>query len=280
MAAYSFLFPLIVALPRGYDCTLVMPFDSIARHLALPDADLVAEFAVVSEGTTIASETRALTFRGGAAVGGGAAVYEYREAGLPPGETPRFLEFALRDAADRPVLNTRIIHGWYSIYSRRGKKSFFSDHALKYGSPQIIDQIATFQRYCEGYPVVHLDRRRDLAESIWLINPYNRPILASVRTHDGRELPRLRVPPRSARLAALVALLKPDESEWLGQVQLTANNRVVTFATKHSLADPTIISDHEHLDPYRSDPTHMPLTLKARIAAGKWLRGLPAWGEN
>ena len=279
MPAYSFLFPLIVALPRGYDCTLVMPFASIAQHLAAPDADLVAEFAVVSEGRVVSARTSALAFRGGAAASG-AALFEYREAELPPPDGPRFLEFSLREAQDRPVLTTRIIHGWYSIYSAPGKKSFFSDHALKYGSPQIIDQIATFQRYCEGYPVVHLDRARDLAESIWLINPYNRPILASIRAHDGRELPRLRVPPRSARLAELVALLRAGENDWLGQIQLTANNRVVTFATKHSLADPALVSDHEHLDPYRSDPTHMPLTLKARVVAGKWLRGLPAWGEG
>ena len=40
---------------------------------------------------------------------------------------------------------------------------------------------------------------------------------------------------------------------------------------KHSLREPGIISDHEHLDPYRGEPTHFPATRWFRLKVGKWL---------
>ena len=48
-----------------------------------------------------------------------------------------------------------------------------------------------------------------------------------------------------------------EESEWKGHVQLLASNRVCMFNFKHSFQDPTLISDLEHLDPYRAEQTHL-----------------------
>tara|TARA_Y100001934_G_C12115989_1_gene660818 strand:- start:593 stop:886 length:294 start_codon:yes stop_codon:yes gene_type:complete len=89
---------------------------------------------------------------------------------------------------------------------------------------------------------------------------------------DGRQLPRIRVQPESALNVHLSDLLQEDEESWSGHIQVTANNRLVTFSLKHSMKDIAVISDHEHLDPYRSDPTHEPVTLAFR----KWVGGLLA----
>ena len=121
--------------------------------------------------------------------------------------------------------------------------------------------------YIDAYPVIRIDKTRDLGETFVLINPYKRPILAQIVTHDGRSLPRTRISPESACNVDLSALLQGNETAWTGHVQLTANNRLIPFNIKHSFQDPTLISDHEHLDPYRSDPTYQPITLSMRARA-------------
>ena len=70
----------------------------------------------------------------------------------------------------------------------------------------------------------------------------------------------------------LEELLRPNEESWIGHLQLTATNRLVTFHIKHSMADATIISDHEHLDPFRGDRTHYPLTQLIRLRYGEFLK--------
>ena len=81
----------------------------------------------------------------------------------------------------------------------------------------------------------------------------------------------LRVSAMSVRNVDLASLLLRDEDSWRGHIQLFANNRIITFNIKHSMMDPLIISDHEHLDPYRSDPTHMAAFRLLRMAAGRIL---------
>jgi hypothetical protein len=274
MNAYSFLFPMIVAMPRGYDLTVVVPTGSVEQYLAVKDCDLICDYQIRSEGEVVKTVSRTISFRGGKFSGSEAEFLVMREEEFANLPGPAYLEFSMYEPNQRPVFTERIVHGWYSIYAKAGKKSFFSDNAVKYGSPPIISMIAQFRKYVDGYPVVHIDRKRDLGESILLINPYGRPIMVDVHSHDARKLPRLKVPGGSARWVDLGDLLAEGEDEWLGQVQITASNRLVTFETKHRLSDKTIISDHEHLDPYRADPTHIPATLKMRILAGAAVRTL------
>jgi hypothetical protein len=274
MASYSFLFPMIINIPRGYDLNVVVPTASVERYLAVKDCELACDYTIRSEGQILQKHTSRMRFEGGRFVGDQpeVRVIRYDEFADAPG--PTFLEFWLYEPNDVPVFSSRIVHGWYSLYSSLGKKSFFSDNAVKYGSPPIISMIAKFKKYVDGYPVVHLDRERDFGESIVLINPYAKPVVADVVAHDGRRLPRVKVPAGSARWVDLGGLLVADEREWLGQVQITASNRLVTFEVKHRLSNVEIIADHEHLDPYRADPTHMPATLKARVLAGAVMRSL------
>ena len=160
---------------------------------------------------------------------------------------------------------------FYAVYSAIGKKGFLSDNAYKFSSPPIISQIAAYGRFVETYSVIRIDRSRDYSDSLILINPYNKPILCTVVTMDGRKVPRLRVPALSARYMKLEGILKDDENYWEGEIQLTANNRLIVYDIKHALSDITIISDHEHLDPFRGDPTHLPFFQWCRASVGEFL---------
>ena len=63
-----------------------------------------------------------------------------------------------------------------------------------------------------------------------------------------------------------------EETKWSGHMQLTASNRIVTFNFKHSFKNKKIISDYEHLDPFRGEETYMPLTRSLRNKIGKYVR--------
>ncbi len=111
-----------------------------------------------------------------------------------------------------------------------------------------------------------------LRDIIWEILAYMKAVIANISTHDQRSIRRVKVPPSSARRVDLSQLLHDGEEHWRGRLQLTANNRLVTFNVKHSLADPSAITDHEHFDAFRADPTHMPVTQILRNRLGAILR--------
>jgi hypothetical protein len=269
MSQYStFVFPAIVPLPLGYDCTFPVDINRLSARLAVPDAELSVVVRRYYEGSIVEESDQRVRFEAGKVVSGAPQELVWLDAGERGESFPSFAEVAIGSADDTPIFYNRQIVTNYSIYTKPGKKTFFSDNSYKYGSPPIITMMAKLGRFVEGYPTVHLDRDRDCGETLTLINPYLRPVLVRIATHDGREPIKMRVPPQSVRPVPLVQLLRQNESRWLGRLQITANNRLITFHIRHSLADSQLISDHEHLDPFRAERTHLPATEAARIALG------------
>ena len=268
-----YIYPVIVSLPLGYDCTIEIPTEEIAARLdpATETAKVLVRGQAYRAGELFYDESRELEFNFGELRSEFASPFVIEDS-MPAGETePAYLELMVEAIGDEPVFTSKRAFSGYTIYSKPGKKSFLSDNAYKYGSPPVIGQMAKFGKYVDAYPVIHLDRERDLGESLVFINPYRRPILAKIATMDGRQLPRLRVQPESALNVHLNDLLEDGEQSWSGHIQVTANNRLVTFSLKHSMKNIAVISDHEHLDPYRSDPTHEPATLAFRKWVGSML---------
>jgi hypothetical protein len=264
-----YVYPTIVSLPLGYDCTVEIPTDQIEDRLdpEIASAMVSVRGQAFRSGKLFYEKSCELHFHFGKLSGDILDPFIV-EDGMESGETePAYLELMIEATEDEPIFSSKRVFSTYTIYSKPGKKSFLSDNSYKYGSPPVIAQMAKFGKYVDAYPVIHLDRQRDLGESLVFINPYKRPILAKITTHDGRLLPRLRVMPESASNLDLSKLLDEGEDSWAGHIQVTANNRLVTFSLKHSMRDISVISDHEHLDPYRSDPTHEAATLAFR----KWL---------
>lgn len=269
--AFSFVYPTIVSLPLGYDATIVPPIRQIVGRLTVPDAEVALNMTVYRDGVGTELPPAIHRFESGKPVGDDPAPLVVRDA-LDDGiESPGYLELEAKSADGSEIFSSKQVFGLYSIFGKDGKASFFSDNAYKYGSPPVINQMARFRVYVDTYPVIHIDRERDLGESLTLINPYRMPIVTRIRTEDGRELKRRKVPSQAALTITLSDLLRDDEDQWIGQVQLTANNRLITFTFKHRFADPTVISDYEHLDPFRDDPTHLPLTQRLRQDVGEYL---------
>ena len=158
--------------------------------------------------------------------------------------------------------------GVYGIYKAPDAPSFFSDGSYKFSSPETINSIAKIGKFVDGYPVIAIDRNRGHLESLVFINPYNKALVVSCITNDGRSLKRMRVDSKSTKVVELVSILRPNEDQFFGRLQITANNRVLTYHIRHDDSVPRIITDHEHLDPFRADYTHISssIYLRGRLA--------------
>ena len=265
--AESFLFPTITSLPAGYDCTISLAPAVLAERLISGSGVVNIHYAFFHEGRQEDERAVSVEYVNGRIRGQVLEPFVWRDRS--PAWAGGYLEVAVTAEGNAKLFDDKRPISYYAIYAKPGKKSFFSDNAYKFGAPPVIEQIARYGRYVDNYPMVHIDRTRDLGETITFINPYRKALLASIKTFDGRSLERQRVNPMSVRNVRLDVLLKPEETEWFGQIQITATNRVVTYDVKHSLVDPGIISDHEHLDPFRGEPTHLPLTQLVRRRVGE-----------
>lgn len=267
----SFLIPIIAWLPPGYDCRLVMPLEAIAPRTRPAGGEAERYWQAVADGEVVATGSDIVCFRDGRLVSENLPdiVWRAEAAGAWP-DAGGFIEFGFRAVDDADLFRTRSLPGLYNVYTAPGRKSFFSCHTWKFGSPQVISQIANFGRYIDAYTVCHVDRDRGFTDSFVFINPYKRPIVVSLATNDGRTPPRIRIEPQSAAAFDMAVLLEPGERRWQGQIQLTANNRVVAYVVKHALDDPGRITTVEHLDPFRADPTHLPWARWLRSRFGDW----------
>jgi hypothetical protein len=274
--AFDYMIPILGVLHQGYDCTIDPSFHSLGQVLASGDALVSWRIRIIHNGEQQEVFETQLSFKEGRLVGRAPDPFIWPASKSSLGEDPGFFEsdFVIADGRSEFVSNWQPVS--YVICSAPGRKSFFANTPHKFAVPPVIDMVAAYGRYVEAYPVVWVDRQRDYGETIVMINPYNMDIIAEVVASDERRIRRIRVPKLSARHVRLERLLREDETSWRGRIQLTANNRVVTFDVKHSLSNPEIISDEEHLDPFRADPTHMPAFQRMRQEVGRYLshRGL------
>ncbi len=276
----AFIEQSITTVPGGYDFCSPLHIPQLKGRLAVEDAEILATYLVFHNGECRQRTELELTFRGGKLVGKPPAPFTLPDHVPVWGSDPGFVEFSFTSKDGSEVFLSKQPLSFYSIYSKPGKKSFLVDNIHKFGSPPVINQIAEFGRFTDGYVVVHIDRDRDTAESLILINPYLRPVVARILMSDGWKIPRIKIPPLSARYVRLEQNLDAQERAWLGQLQITASNRLLTYSVKHSIADPGTITAHEHMDPFRADPTHMPATQLFRNWLGRKLNHVGKRGDE
>ena len=268
---YNYLVPSILSFPGGTGCCLPVPWSQVGAQLQDRRGTVKLTILAIHEGAVIEARERVVSFEDGAPAGGDPGQENLDAFSADPGVEPGFIECSVQavDGETGFVSNNPL--NFYSIYAAPGQKSYFSDNAWKYAAPPVIQQIAEYGRFADAYPAVLIDRDRDLGMSVILINPYMKDIICRLYTHDGRKPLRVRIPSMSARRAELLDFLEPSERQWRGQIQLTANNRVVTYIVWHSLREPAAVSDQEHLDAYRGERTHIPATLHLRRKVGAFV---------
>lgn len=267
---FSFIYSSVTPLNRGYDCVVPVPVDQIASRVRIPDATVVVTASITCEGEVV--DEREITIEPARNRGEHALqTFDFRYSDYAGLENVPFLEIATREKDGKPAFASRRALSFYTVFHANGKKTFFSDNNYKFGTPTVIEQIARFSKFVEGMAVVRVSRSKNLGETVTIINPYKMPVLAAISANDGRSLPRVRIPAMSVRQVNLGQFLRDDEDEWSGHIQITAKNRVILFQLKHAFDDLTLVTDQEHSDSFRADPTHMPLFRKVKNFLGnRW----------
>ena len=161
---------------------------------------------------------------------------------------------------------------FYSIFSYKNKKTFISDNAFKTGSPNVIYQISKIKRFVDTYSAINIDFKKLLGETMMFINPYKKKIACKIIDEDQNSI-NIVIPSESVRELNLeyFARLKSNDI-WKGHIQIYTTNRLITFNYKHKLDDNNLISDFEHLDPYRLENTTYSFSELARIKLGNLIK--------
>jgi hypothetical protein len=122
----------------------------------------------------------------------------------------------------------------------------------KFARPIIIDQMQTVKSFCLARSGCRWDRRSNAGNSIFLPNPYEKDILASIYASTTKSI-RRKVPAKQAVMVSLEPIL--DDGVWTC-VMVTGNNRIPAWDVRHAANDPGIINNVDHLDVFRGTPTH------------------------
>ncbi|MDW3206319.1 MAG: hypothetical protein R8L07_12355 [Alphaproteobacteria bacterium] len=270
--AYHYLIPLVFSKPVGYEMSLAVPGALIAKRLAERSARVQVEVRATIDGSLVFEEVRQIDFSDPAAAAGVEEFSIPAKSDADDGLQPGFIEVEILNPDGKAVFSTKAPPELYGLYFREGRQSFRADGSYKFGAPSVIASVAENKAFVESYPVICIDLERGCLESLSLVNPYTRALLVSGKTADGREFKRTRVAARSAVKLDLTKLLRPGETRLDTRLQITATNRVLTYHVRHDGLSVPYISDHEHLDIFRSDPTHTPLSLYLRERFARTLK--------
>ena len=114
-------------------------------------------------------------------------------------------------------ISVLIAPGFYTIYSGPERKSFLSDSSVKMAHAAVIRQVAAYGKWAEGYPACVVDPEIDVGESLVLINPHERPAVATIEI-EGHDSIRIKVPSSHSRRVDVGEGLKNGALPWRGQI--------------------------------------------------------------
>lgn len=276
MSGYQYFIPQIsVAPPDGYQLREELLTDAMAGLLNVGEAELAVERRLFTDGREVGRYPSRLILQDGEWSGDGATfdLDSIDDGAWQKGESVGYVETHI--SLESPGLfASPFVPPNYRLYYGPARKTFFSDSALKYGNTVVIYQIQAFGQWVEGYPLAGVDREADIGESVVLINPFTRPATVRIDLVGIEKGTKVRVDPMHARRVPVADLIG-DDPRWHGQILVSGRARLITMFAKHSLADPCQITTVEHSDPYRGEPTHIPLTLRLRQSIGgaihQWL---------
>ncbi len=143
---------------------------------------------------------------------------------------------------------------FYAVYSRDSDKPFYSDGALKFANPYVINQVQEFGVWCETYPHIAIDRAKGWTASAYLFNPYPMPTVVNMSMSDIDGVTRAKVEPMSVHRQPLHDLIGNAE-QYAGALFVHARNRVILFVAFHPEDEPSRIATLEHSEVYRGAMT-------------------------
>jgi len=262
MANYHYFVPFLVpAPPPGFTNNQIIPLEGLRSLLDGLNARIEVRRELIFDGAIVQSWDDRLVLENDVWTETGAERFSlepHADADWQGGSKIAYLE--TRMTVDGAMVSQLREPGFYTIFSGPDRKTFLSDSSQKVAHPAVINQVAAFGQWMEGYPSCVVDPDHDAGESIVFINPYERPALATVN-FDGLETQaRVRLAPFTAQRVSIADIITDAPKPWTGQIYVHGPRRVVTFFMKHSLSDPSRVNTLEHTDVFRGERLWRPLT--------------------
>ena len=270
---YHYLLPLIIAFPRGYDVCVTFPLNQIIDRMADKenDEEILINCKLINDGQILINKEKTILVNNKIDKGKTESFFFNKINDLT---NSSYLEFDIISKKKKLIFKNNIGLSFYSIYSFQNKKIFFSDNAFKTGSPNVIYQISKIKRFVDTYSAINIDLKRSLGETMFFINPYKKKVICKIKDDELNNIT-IVIPPESVREQKLDVFAKLKNIEhWMGHIQIYASNRLITFNYKHQLENKELISDFEHLDPYRLEDTTVSLSELARIKVGNFIKSV------
>ena len=278
MTLVSTFVPMInLAPPHGYRLYQSLPLREIGRRIVGGRADIRITRRVFRDQECLREDVKDVEYVGGEYAEDPALLFELEMPISDAQYRDDISGYVLTTVESRgkPVFAQSLPPGFYTAYRGPGFKSFISDGALQFASPQTIRQIAAVGKWADGYPVAELDRNRGQDHSAILINPYAKEasVWLEVSGHDSIK-PRFRVPPFSTLRISMSEILGCECRHWRGQIFITGPNRLVTYHLCHELGRPNRVIALEHTDSFRGVESFRPATSYLRYFIGEKLKEL------
>ena len=267
---FHYLLPLVIAFPKGYDVCAIFPLDQIASRLNSEyDEKILITCKLINDGNVLEKEEKQFIISKNNIKNKNESFIFKERHSL---ENPSYLEVEIISQEKKLIFNDNFGLSFYSIFSSENKKTFLSDNAFKTGTPNVIYQISKLKKFVDTYSAIEVDVEKSLGETMLFINPYKKRVVCKIIDYD-KNFAELIIPPESCREQSLDYFANTKKlKHWKGHIQIFATNRLITFNYKHDLNDNKLISDFEHLDPYRLEDTTVSLSKLARIKIGNFIK--------
>lgn len=165
-------------------------------------------------------------------------------------------------SADRPLFSKLIQESGYGLFSGSDGRCITVNSDEKFANYRVIEQIKTWRKFCLLHSAVYVDPTTGCGNSMMLINPYDGPIVAGLKSPADRSL-RVKIAAKSAEMVDLEPLVNAGE---FGTVMLSANNRILVYDVKHRYGRWSDFNSIDHLDVFSGIPTRFPAPMGEALA--------------
>lgn len=267
---FHYLLPLIIAFPKGYDVCMLVPLDQIADRLIFDqEEEILISCNLINDGKVLNQTEKTIKLSKNK-INKQTENFLIKE--IKDIENPSYLELEITSKNKKLIFKDNLGLSFYSIFSSKDKKTFLSDNAYKTGTPNVIFQISKLKKFVDTYSAINIDKNKLLGETMFFINPYKKKVICKIFDEISNSV-NLTIPPESCREQRLDHFAEiRNTHDWKGHIQIYATNRLITFNYKHNIKDNKMISDFEHLDPYRLEDTTFSFSELARIKIGNLLK--------
>ncbi len=186
-----------------------------------------------------------------------------------------FIEIDVYSENNDLIFSNRGLVNGYTFFYKDSAKSYLTELVQKYGHPNIITQYQFFNTFVFTSPNVLIDKKKDISDTIGIINPYEKDIIIKITTNHGNEI-KQKIKARSGKKIFLDQIIETKDSKWEGCIHITGNNRVLANIFKTSIKNRYLIHDAEHLDYYFPDKNYIGSFkyLRSKIANFLFKKGM------